>query len=73
MLGHVQRGGTPTARDRLLATQLGLKAAELASAGTWGRMAASRGGEIVDVPLEEAIATRKGVPAEWIRGGRVVA
>jgi len=73
VLGHVQRGGTPTARDRLLATRLGLKAAELASSGTWGRMAASRGGEIVDVSLEEAIATRKGVPPEWIRGGRVVA
>ena len=73
VLGHVQRGGTPTARDRLLATRLGLKAVELASSGSWGRMAASRGGEIVDVSLEEAIATRKGVPPEWIRDGRVVA
>jgi 6-phosphofructokinase 1 len=72
-LGHVQRGGTPTASDRLLATRLGLRAATLASEGTWGRMAASRGGEIVDVPLEEAIATRKSVPAEWIRDGAVVA
>jgi 6-phosphofructokinase 1 len=73
VLGHVQRGGTPTARDRLLATRLGLKAAELVSAGTWGRMASSLGGEIVDVSLADAIATRKGVPPEWIRGGRVVA
>ena len=73
MLGHVQRGGTPTARDRVLATRLALRAVELASAGSWGRMAASRGGEIVDVSLEEAIATRKGVPPEWIRFGRVVA
>jgi 6-phosphofructokinase 1 len=73
VLGHVQRGGTPTARDRVLATRLGLKAVELVLAGSFGRMAASRGGEIVDVPLEEAIATRKGVPLEWIRGGRVLA
>jgi len=73
VLGHVQRGGTPTARDRVLATRLALRAVELASAGSWGRMAASRGGEIVDVSLEEAIATRKGVPPEWIRFGRVVA
>jgi 6-phosphofructokinase 1 len=73
VLGHVQRGGTPTAGDRLLATRLGLRAAALASEGTWGRMAASRGGEIVDVPLEEAVATRKAVPAEWIRDGAIVA
>ena len=57
----------------VLATRLALRAVELASAGSWGRMAASRGGEIVDVSLEEAIATRKGVPPEWIRFGRVVA
>ena len=54
VLGHVQRGGTPTARDRFVATRLGLKAAELASAGTWGRMAAVRGNEVVDVSLAEA-------------------
>lgn len=73
VLGHVQRGGTPTARDRLLATRLGLKAAELASAGTWGRMAAVRGNEVVDVSLEEAIRARRTVPASWIAAGRVVA
>jgi 6-phosphofructokinase 1 len=73
VLGHVQRGGTPTARDRLLATRLGLKAAALAGEGSWGRMAASRGGEIVDVSLEEAIATRKTVSADWIRDSRIVA
>ena len=73
VLGHVQRGGTPTARDRLLATRLGLKAAELAVAGTWGRMAAVRGNEIVDVSLEEAIRARRTVPASWIAAGRIVA
>ncbi len=73
VLGHVQRGGTPTARDRLLATRLGLKAAELAATGAWGRMAAVRGNEIVDVSLEEATAARRGVPPSWIDTGRVVA
>ena len=73
VLGHVQRGGTPTARDRLIATRLGLKAAELADAGTWGRMAAVHGDEIVDVPLADAVATRKTVPVDWIRAGSVVA
>ena len=73
VLGHVQRGGTPTARDRFLATRLGLRAAELASSGTWGRMAAVRGSEIADVPLAEAAGTLKRVPAGWIEAGRIVA
>jgi 6-phosphofructokinase 1 len=73
VLGHVQRGGTPTARDRFLATRLGLRAAELADAGAWGRMAAVRGNEIVDVPLSDAIAARRDVPRAWIEAGRVVA
>ena len=73
VLGHVQRGGTPTARDRFLATRLGLRAAELAVANHWGRMAAVRGNEIVDVPLAEAMGERRSVPPAWIEAGRVVA
>ena len=52
-LGHVQRGGTPTAHDRVLATRYGAKAYEMASAGEYGRMAALRGDEIVSVPLRQ--------------------
>ena len=73
VLGHVQRGGTPTARDRFLATRLGLRACELAAAGEWGRMAAARGDEIVDVPLSVAFEPRREVPRAWIDAGRVVA
>ncbi len=73
VLGHVQRGGTPTARDRLLATQLGLRSVELVSRGGWGRMAAVRGNEIVDVPLADALGEHRTVPAAWIEAGRVVA
>ena len=73
VLGHVQRGGTPTARDRFLATRLGLKAAELAAAGAWGRMAAVKGIEIADVSLEEATRARRSVPPGWIDAGRIVA
>jgi 6-phosphofructokinase 1 len=65
VLGHVQRGGSPTARDRVLATRFGLKAAELAQAGRFGRMAALHGDSVVDVSLEEATAELKTVPAEW--------
>jgi 6-phosphofructokinase 1 len=65
VLGHVQRGGSPTPRDRVLATRLGLKAADLAHEGRYGRMAALRGDEIVDVPLAQATAALKLVPHEW--------
>jgi 6-phosphofructokinase 1 len=65
VLGHIQRGGTPTPRDRVLATRYGLKAAELALSGQFGQMAALRGDDIVAVSLEEATAELKTVPAEW--------
>jgi 6-phosphofructokinase 1 len=65
VLGHIQRGGTPTARDRVLATRFGLKAADLALAGAFGQMAALRGDEIVAVPLAEATAELKLVPRDW--------
>jgi len=65
VLGHVQRGGSPTPRDRVLATRYGLKAAELAYTGQFGQMAALRGDDIVAVSLEEATAELKTVPPEW--------
>jgi phosphofructokinase-like protein len=52
-LGHVQRGGTPTATDRVLATRYGIKAAELIEERRFGEMAALRGGEMTSVPLAE--------------------
>jgi 6-phosphofructokinase 1 len=64
VLGHVQRGGTPTAFDRVLATRLGSRAAELAVAGESGVMVAMRGAQIVPVPLEEACADIRGVDPE---------
>ncbi|HTS73072.1 MAG TPA: ATP-dependent 6-phosphofructokinase [Gaiellaceae bacterium] len=65
VLGHVQRGGSPTPRDRVLATRYGLKAADLVHEGRFGRMAALRGDAIVDVSLEEATAELKTVPQDW--------
>jgi len=65
VLGHVQRGGSPTPRDRVLATRFGLKAADLALAGEFGQMAALRGDDVVAVPLAEATAKLKVVPTEW--------
>jgi 6-phosphofructokinase 1 len=63
-LGHVQRGGTPTAFDRWLATRYGLLAADMVHEGRFGMMAAYRGGAFVPVPLAEAVAALKTVPAE---------
>lgn len=54
VLGHVQRGGSPTAFDRVLATRLGVFAAELVHEGKWGQMAALKGKDIVGVSLAEA-------------------
>jgi 6-phosphofructokinase 1 len=65
VLGHVQRGGTPTPRDRVLGTRYGLKAADLVIEGRFGQMAALHGDAIVDVSLEEATRDIKRVPPEW--------
>ena len=65
VLGHTQRGGTPTPRDRVLATRFGLKAADLALSGEFGQMAALRGDDVVAVPLVEATAQLKVVPRQW--------
>ena len=67
VLGHVQRGGAPTARDRVLATRFGLKAADLVDAGSFGRMAALHGDAVVDVSLDEATAQVKTVPPAVVR------
>jgi ATP-dependent phosphofructokinase / diphosphate-dependent phosphofructokinase len=64
VLGHVQRGGSPTPRDRILATRFGLKAADLVEEKRFGRMAALHGDAVVDVSLEEAIRELKTVPPE---------
>jgi ATP-dependent phosphofructokinase / diphosphate-dependent phosphofructokinase len=65
VLGHVQRGGSPTPRDRVLATRYGLKAADLVHAGEFGQMTALRGDEIVAVSLADAVSELKTVPRHW--------
>lgn len=62
ILGHIQRGGEPTAFDRVLATRLGLAAVHAAAAGKWGTMVALRGTDIVNVGLEQALGALKTVP-----------
>ena len=62
ILGHIQRGGTPSAYDRVLATRFGLAAIDAAMAGDYGRMVALRGTEIVSVPIAEAVGRLNAVP-----------
>ena len=61
ILGHVQRGGTPTAFDRVLATRFGVAAIDAVHDGRWGQMVALQAGEIVPVALAEAVGTLKTV------------
>ncbi len=63
-LGHVQRGGIPSAFDRALCTLMGTKAAELLAEGTYNIMVAYRGDYCVPVPLEEVAGKRKTVPLD---------
>lgn len=74
ILGYVQRGGTPSALDRILATRLGTACAELIHEGHFGVMVAARGDGIEPVPIEEVAGKRKLVPADhpWVQSARHV-
>jgi phosphofructokinase-like protein len=64
VLGHIQRGGTPSAFDRVLATRFGLHAVDAIADGDWGRMVALRGTDIVRVALKDAVTELKTVSPE---------
>ena len=71
VLGHIQRGGTPTAFDRVLATRFGLHAIDAAHEGQWGKMTALRATDIQLVDLREATAELKTVPESLYREAEV--
>ncbi len=71
VLGHLQRGGSPSAYDRILATRYGIKAIEMVRDGSFGKMAALHGGEIVEVSLKEATSTTRTVDMELYRIAQV--
>ena len=66
VLGHVQRGGTPTARDRVLGSRYGVRAVEMMGRGTFGHMVALQGDRIVEVPLADATRALKTIPDHWL-------
>lgn len=71
VLGHIQRGGTPTARDRVLATEFGVRVIELVFEGKFGRMVALQGNIITDISLEEATAKTKTLDMELFKTASV--
>jgi len=72
VLGHVQRGGTPTPRDRWLATRFGLHAIDAVHDGDWGKMVALQGTDIVRVPLSAATTELKTVPHSLYEEAKVL-
>jgi phosphofructokinase-like protein len=66
VLGHIQRGGSPSAFDRVLATRYGLGAIDMVHNGKFGEMAALRANKIISIPLKEAIAKNRVVDSETI-------
>lgn len=67
MLGHVQRGGSPLARDRITASEMGYLAAELLATGRGNRVLAVRDGRVCDLDIEEALAATRQVDFELYR------
>jgi phosphofructokinase-like protein len=68
ILGHIQRGGTPTAFDRVLATRFGIAAIDAVHDGAFGSMVALQAGQIVRVPIDEAVGTLKLVDPDLLHG-----
>lgn len=71
VLGHLQRGGSPTAFDRVLGTRFGIAAIDLVSKKEFGKMVALQGNKIVAVPLEAAVAKLKTVDPELFEIAKV--
>jgi len=71
VLGHLQRGGSPTAHDRVLATRYGVRAVELINEGKFGVMVALQGNKIVPIPLEEGVRQTKTVDMETYKVAEV--
>lgn len=64
VLGHVQRGGSPTARDRVMATRMGYRAVEILAAGSTTRIVGVHQGKIFDIDIDEALSMSKGLDME---------
>ncbi len=71
-LGHIQRGGVPTAFDRVLGTRFGQAISDVLADGDWGKMVALRGTQITRVPFSDAVGHTKNVPMDFYNGTRAL-
>jgi ATP-dependent phosphofructokinase / diphosphate-dependent phosphofructokinase len=71
VLGHIQRGGSPSAFDRVLATRFGIAAIDLVAKKDWGKMVSLQGNKIVAVPIQDAVGTLKTVDKEFFDVAKV--
>ncbi|MBR2615854.1 MAG: 6-phosphofructokinase [Clostridia bacterium] len=72
ILGHQQRGGSPTVRDRVAASLMGAKATELLAAGIGGRVIAMRGEAVIDLDIDEALSMKKEIGDDLIRTSKIL-
>lgn len=72
VLGHIQRGGVPTAFDRVLGTRFGQAISDMIADGDWGKMVALRGTQIIRVPFSDAVGHTKNVPLDFYNGARAL-
>jgi phosphofructokinase-like protein len=72
VLGHIQRGGVPTAYDRVLGTRFGQAISDVLADGDWGKMVALRGTEVIRVPFADAVGHTKNVPLAFYNGARAL-
>lgn len=73
ILGHIQRGGTPTVIDRVMASRMGFRAVEILADGGSNRVVGWKAGEIVDYDIEEALNMKKGIEDDLLRLNRIMA
>jgi len=66
ILGHIQRGGSPTVRDRVMASVMGAKATELLANGIYNQIIAVKNGEVIGIDIEEALETTKEIPKDML-------
>ncbi|MBQ6036109.1 MAG: 6-phosphofructokinase [Lachnospiraceae bacterium] len=72
ILGYLQRGGSPTCRDRFLASLMGVRAVDLLAEGKYNRVVGTKAGQVTDFDIEEALAMQKSVPSSWERVSKIL-
>ncbi len=72
ILGYIQRGGTPTVRDRVIASMMGARAADLIKEGKYNRIVAYKDGQVTDFAIEEALKMKKGIDQDLVELSRIL-